>query len=546
MMMRTCVAPSGEFVVGIHKPDYSVANQREADFIQPLGVIPDGRKVMNHRNFPPENVHVPQGQWVYEIPNPLPFRGTTYILKAWADEKARSPERICLPEPEQVSFTRQMGFESSDAAKDTMTKLPRSLKVALAAVSTDSADLVHLAEFCCKFVYTRESKHPVGLAFESDATGKKQPVITDRTLFEVLANNRFLPDDYKRIMVLRPGAQGNSEIVGEWSGDGSHVFEYLRQTSYIPWGHFAANMADDCVRYRIEDLTWADIQGMRHLYYQRIYLSMAAQLGLKPPDPRKTVSEEKLEALRVEIQRRLSDGFTGQQQFNSTLWGWNFGFDYAPSQYRLHASHQQIHQQYALLPDSVDTGLPDGTDNLPMAAYACGDMIRSFSRSYEQETGKSFFETYLKAIRSNRRMDSRKGAEASLVVYEDAHVMLFVPKAQTSQWELQLMPLKPVGNILETDTELRTALDRAMLIAVKVLSALGARMITSIEYSKRFDAVNMDQRLVYAFMPRLPESPGAFSEAQLRWINGHYPEDFAIACRAGLAQVMSEAFPETG
>jgi hypothetical protein len=24
---------------------------------------------------------------------------------------------------------------------------------------------------------------------------------------------------------------------------------------------------------------------------------------------------------------------------------------------------------------------------------------------------------------------------------------------------------------------------------------------------------------------------GAFSEAQLRWINGHYPEDFASACR---------------
>jgi hypothetical protein len=27
---------------------------------------------------------------------------------------------------------------------------------------------------------------------------------------------------------------------------------------------------------------------------------------------------------------------------------------------------------------------------------------------------------------------------------------------------------------------------------------------------------------------------GAFSEAQLRYINGHYPEDFAIACRQEL------------
>ena len=56
-------------------------------------------------------------------------------------------------------------------------------------------------------------------------------------------------------------------------------------------------------------------------------------------------------------------------------------------------------------------------------------------------------------------------------------------------------------------------------------------MITVFEYSKRFDRKDHDQRLLYTFLPRLPESPGAFSEAQLRWINGHYPEDFALACR---------------
>jgi len=43
--------------------------------------------------------------------------------------------------------------------------------------------------------------------------------------------------------------------------------------------------------------------------------------------------------------------------------------------------------------------------------------------------------------------------------------------------------------------------------------------------------------LLYAFLPRLPESPGAFSEAQLRWINGHYPEDFAASCRRRLPEV---------
>jgi hypothetical protein len=60
----------------------------------------------------------------------------------------------------------------------------------------------------------------------------------------------------------------------------------------------------------------------------------------------------------------------------------------------------------------------------------------------------------------------------------------FVPKAQTSQWELQLMPKTAVGNIVEADTPMRRSLDRAMLVAVWVLEAMGARMISTIEYSK--------------------------------------------------------------
>jgi hypothetical protein len=62
-------------------------------------------------------------------------------------------------------------------------------------------------------------------------------------------------------------------------------------------------------------------------------------------------------------------------------------------------------------------------------------------------------------------------------------------------------------------------------------------MVTSIEYSKRLgqpQSESLIQPLLYAFLPRLPESPGAFSEAQLRFINGHYPEDFAAVCRKQL------------
>ncbi|MBU2645973.1 hypothetical protein KKI24_14805, partial [bacterium] len=80
----------------------------------------------------------------------------------------------------------------------------------------------------------------------------------------------------------------------------------------------------------------------------------------------------------------------------------------------------------------------------------------------------------------------------------------------------------------------------AMLIAVKVLAGLGARLITTIEYPKSFDTDDADQRLLYAFLPKLPESPGAFSEAQLRWINGHYPEDFASACRLKFSELVAQ------
>lgn len=128
-------------------------------------------------------------------------------------------------------------------------------------------------------------------------------------------------------------------------------------------------------------------------------------------------------------------------------------------------------------------------------------------------------------------MDGQAHRDQRLVVFEDERVMLFVPKAQTSQWELQLMPKSSVGNIVEADTPMRRSLDKGIFAAFRMLGAMGARMITSIEYSKPVVKGDDDQRLLVAFLPRLPESPGAFSEAQLRWINGHYPEDFALACR---------------
>jgi hypothetical protein len=162
--------------------------------------------------------------------------------------------------------------------------------------------------------------------------------------------------------------------------------------------------------------------------------------------------------------------------------------------------------------------------------------VGDFVKAFRHETGRGFFECYQQAIMENRRMDGNAQGDQRLVVFEDDRVMVFVPKAQTSQWELQLMPKASVGNIVEADTPMRRALDRGILIAAKVLGGMGARMITTIEYSKSLGGEDEDQRLLVAFLPRLPESPGAFSEAQLRWISGHYPEDFALACRRHLPE----------
>ncbi len=549
MKLRTCVAPSGKFIYGIHKPSFRVTNLREKDYIASLGSLPDGQPVENQDNFPADAVTEPEADWIFEIPNAFPFRGSTFILKSKADNAATNTAAIMLPEQTSVSFSRviRQWCLNHDGANpkisEIMKSLPQPLLLALATTSTDPEDLTLLADLSADFIYDSSGDRPIGIAYKKGDQGPAWPGIRHKTLFNTLANNYFLPDDYKDLMVLRPGAQGGSEIVGEWHNEdgGSHVFEYLRRNGYIPWGHYAANMANDAVRYHIDDLTMEDMTAMRHLYYQRSYVRLAHDLGIDTKSRRKMYALTELEELRDRINAALSCAKTKSTlQFKCTVWGWNFGFDFAPSRYRLHASHQQIHQQYGLVPTKVSTGSnKHGGKGTAAAfpAFSCGDLISTFIKEFRQQTGKPFFETYIKAIRSNQRMDRNQNENCSLVVYADENVIVFIPKAQTSQWEMQLMVLKPIGNILEANTGTRQSLDRAMLVTIKILSALGANLVTTIEYSKRFDAADTDQRLIYAFLPRLPQSPGAYTEAQLRWIINHYPEDFAAACRSKLAEI---------
>ncbi|HDQ39875.1 MAG TPA: hypothetical protein ENN39_02440 [Desulfonatronum sp.] len=545
MKLRTCVTPFG-FCIGVHDPSYNVANLREQEHITVLGLDDSGQVLDNRRNFPGQDVAVAQASRIYEIPNAFPFRGTTYIDSSWADAKSRDPASIRLPAPVECSLSKWFqtrsnmpGASTSDFLESSFESLPEPLLLALAATTTDPEDLRALARISCDMVAIPGPAGLFGLQYAADEQGRMTPVIRRHDLFEVLVNNPHLPDELKRALVLRPGVQGDSEIVGDVAGQGkqTHVFEYLRRNSYIPWGHYAANMADDTVRYAVRDLSLADIRGLRHLYYQRTYVRLAEELGLAAPRSRCLDSNE-LEGLRLTILAELESmrGKKRELSFNSILWGWNFGFDFAPSGYRLHASHQQVHQQYALIPSTASFGNNlDQKNASSFSTFACGDLVAEVVARYRAENGQGFFQDYLRALRGNRRTNGRPGP-SSLIVHEDDNVVLFVPKAQTSGWELQLMPVKPVGNILEANADCRRSLDRAMLTAQKILEGLGARMVSSFEYSRRLDSPDRDQRLLYAFLPKLPYAPGGFSEAQLRNIVGHYPEDFAAACREALAE----------
>ncbi len=538
--MRTCVSPEAKFIYGIHQPSYRTKNLRMDTKIEQLGTGEVLGPVTNEANYPQEDVNVESADWIFEIPNPFPFRGATYIGKEWADAASNKPHAFTIPAMPEISLHKLLNDQK--IGSDLIHGLPAPLLLALSTCSTDPQDLICLAEISCE-MEKDSTGQPTGIRYRGQGADRN-PIIHDRPLFKAVANNPHLPDNYKNIMVLMPGSQGNSTIVGEWpKNDTTHIYEYLRRNSYISGGHYAANMSEDAVRYSIDDLTFEDITGLRHLYYQRTYIRLAEELGLPININRRPLTPDELESLRLKILKELHNT---NPVSGCTLWGWNFGVDTSPTGYRLHGSHQQIHQQYALIPEKIDAFSGNLTTSCgTIAAFNCGDLVAEAVDEYDRKHSSSFFRDYIQATLTNRRMDGRNDRQSSLIVWKDDNVMLFVPKAQTSQWELQLVTLEGVnghapGNIVETDGSVRDSLNRGILYAQKCLAGLGTKMVTSIEYAKRINkTAETDQHLLYSFLPRLPWSPGAFSEAQHRYISGHYPEDFCTACKKQLQQINS-------
>jgi hypothetical protein len=168
MKLRTCVAPSGKFIYVVHKPSFRVENLREKDSITSLGSLPDGQPCENHDNFPAGMVAEPEADWIFEIPNAFPFRGSTFILKGRADGTATNPAAIMLPKPAAVSFSsvikewcRNYNI-ATQKINEIMTTLPEPLLLALAATSTDPQDLILLAGLSADFIYDQNFISYVG------------------------------------------------------------------------------------------------------------------------------------------------------------------------------------------------------------------------------------------------------------------------------------------------------------------------------------------------------------------------------------------------
>ena len=540
MILKSCVSPQGNFQWGIHKPTYKVKNFRSTTPIDILGHTDKGAPIKNEQNFPKGDIQVDEAQPIVEIPNPFPFWGATYILTSPADRFAEKQKDFKFSNKHDESedilellATGKLNNPNGEPVK--LTDLPRPILLAAAQTSKNITVLTSLAKLACALEFDQQGR-AIGITFKKGQNNKLEPIIYDYELFEILGNNPALPYDYKLAMVLKPGIQGSSPIVGEFCSENqTHIWEYLRANSYIPWGHYASNMAHDCVRYKASELTWNDMKGLRHLYYQRIFTQMAHVLKLDLPsslnDSICALTPDELDSIRKEVLKKIKELTDKGKElpYSATLWGWNYGFDFAPTGYRLHASHQQIHNQFALIKPFIKSNTSS-----PMPSYAVGDMVADFCNRYKNVYSVPFFSAYLKAIKNNQRIDGRNDRPSSLIIWEDENVLLFVPKAQRSQGEIQIITKNSIGNILESDKSTRASLDKAILLAIQTLDSMGAEMVTCGEISKRFDNHDEDQRLIYFFLPRHVDSPGAFSERQERWITGHYPEDYAESARRKL------------
>ena len=179
--LRTCVAPSGEFIYGIHKPQYTALNLREHDHLVDLGKTVDQKTIGNIDNFPENDVCVKASAWIFEIRNAFPFMGTTFVLKSNADRSTDG----CNPFSNLLIRSRKYSFEPALQAQS------REVLLTLASTSTDPETLAKLAGDSCAIAgrTTHPSRNRRDCGHRSEARGKRAGRAHRRERFVVLTEH---------------------------------------------------------------------------------------------------------------------------------------------------------------------------------------------------------------------------------------------------------------------------------------------------------------------------------------------------------------------
>jgi hypothetical protein len=112
--------------------------------------------------------------------------------------------------------------------------------------------------------------------------------------------------------------------------------------------------------------------------------------------------------------------------------------------------------------------------------------------------------------------------EAGYVIWQDQWVALYVPYGQSSKSELQVMALRPCGNVTDLKEEEIVSLSKAEYIALRIFKGLGINSFNQVVLSKLLGDTRAPQfHLVEAFITR--DVDLAVSELSMLFVVDQHP-----------------------
>jgi galactose-1-phosphate uridylyltransferase len=153
------------------------------------------------------------------------------------------------------------------------------------------------------------------------------------------------------------------------------------------------------------------------------------------------------------------------------------------------------------------------------------------SQAYWSE-GIDYLECYQKALRQHQ-----------YVIWEDKHVMLYVPYGQCAMHEMQAMTVQPCGSFTELTTEQVISLSKAEYIALRIFKALGVGSFNQVFLTKLYNDSRAPRfRLVEAFITR--DVDLAVSELSMLYVVDRHPWVSRIEVAAAWESLVTEVTKE--